>query len=100
MSTTERHALSVTVQNNPGVLARVAVLMARRSVNIDHLAVGPTHDPEVSRMTLLVEVPAEKLSQVTAQLHKLVEVIDIDELPDVPGTRQRLWAANQGTPPE
>jgi acetolactate synthase I/III small subunit len=74
------HTLSVLVENKPGVLARIAGLFSRRSFNIESLAVGPTEHPEVSRMTIVVNVADSPLEQVTKQLNKLVEVIKIVEL--------------------
>ncbi len=93
-----RHALSVLVENNPGVLARVSVLFARRSFNIDHLVVGPTEDPKVSRMTIVVNVGEEQLHRVTSQLDKLIEVIHIEELEDAASIREALWAINDNGP--
>ena len=75
-----RHTLSVLVENKPGVLARIAGLFSRRGFNIDSLAVGPTEHPEISRMTIVVDVEDSPLEQVTKQLNKLVEVIKIVEL--------------------
>jgi acetolactate synthase-1/3 small subunit len=75
-----RHTLSVLVENKPGVLARVASLFSRRGFNIDSLAVGPTEHPDVSRMTIVVNVEDLPLEQVTKQLNKLVNVIKIVEL--------------------
>jgi acetolactate synthase-1/3 small subunit len=75
-----RHTLSVLVENKPGVLARIAGLFSRRGFNIDSLAVGPTEHPEISRMTIVVNVEDSPLEQVTKQLNKLVEVIKIVEL--------------------
>jgi len=72
--------MSVLVENKPGVLARIAGLFSRRGFNIDSLAVGPTEHPEVSRMTIVVNVEESPLEQVTKQLNKLVEVIKIVEL--------------------
>ncbi len=74
------HTLSVLVENKPGVLARIAGLFSRRGFNIDSLAVGPTEHPEISRMTIVVNVEESPLEQVTKQLNKLVEVIKIVEL--------------------
>jgi acetolactate synthase-1/3 small subunit len=74
------HTLSVLVENKPGVLARIAGLFSRRGFNIHSLAVGPTEHPEVSRMTIVVNVEDSPLEQVTKQLNKLVEVIKIVEL--------------------
>lgn len=75
-----KHTLSVLVENKPGVLARVAGLFSRRGFNIDSLAVGPTEHPEISRMTIVVDVAELPLEQVTKQLNKLVNVIKIVEL--------------------
>jgi acetolactate synthase I/III small subunit len=75
-----KHTLSVLVENKHGVLARVAALVARRDFNIDSLAVGPTEHPDVSRMTIVVNVDEHPLEQVTKQLNKLVNVIKIVEL--------------------
>ena len=75
-----KSTLSVLVENKPGVLARVASLFARRGFNIESLAVGPTEDPQLSRMTIVVSVDTHPLEQVTKQLNKLVNVIKIVEL--------------------
>lgn len=75
-----RHTLSVLVENKPGVLARIAGLFSRRGFNIDSLAVGPTENPEVSRMTIVVTVDRLPLEQVTKQLNKLINVLKIVEL--------------------
>lgn len=75
-----KHTLSVLVENKPGVLARVAGLFSRRAFNIHSLAVGPTEHPEVSRITVVVDVEALPLEQVTKQLNKLVHVLKIVEL--------------------
>jgi acetolactate synthase-1/3 small subunit len=75
-----RHTLSVLVENKPGVLTRVAALFARRAFNIHSLAVGPTEHAEISRITVVVDVDASPLEQVTKQLNKLVNVLKIVEL--------------------
>ena len=75
-----RHTLSVLVENKPGVLARVSALFARRAFNITSLAVGPTENPTVSRITVVVDVESQPLEQVTKQLNKLVNVLKIVEL--------------------
>ncbi len=74
------HTLSVLVENTPGVLARVSSLFMRRGFNIDSLAVGPTEIPEISRMTIVVNVDELPLEQVTKQLNKLINVLKIVEL--------------------
>ncbi|MDQ0287007.1 acetolactate synthase-1/3 small subunit [Desulfofundulus luciae] len=75
-----RHTLAVLVENNPGVLARVAGLFSRRGYNIDSLAVGRTDNPAISRMTIVVEGDDRVLEQVTKQLHKLIDVIKISDI--------------------
>ncbi|GAA2822919.1 acetolactate synthase small subunit [Crossiella cryophila] len=85
-----RHTLSVLVENKPGVLARVAGLFSRRGFNIESLAVGPTENPEVSRMTIVVAVELLPLEQVTKQLNKLVNVIKIVELDQAISVRREL----------
>ncbi|CCH73135.1 acetolactate synthase small subunit [Nostocoides australiense] len=74
------HTLSVLVEDKPGVLARISALFSRRGFNIISLAVGPTEHPDVSRMTVVVDVEELPLEQVTKQLNKLVEVLKVVEL--------------------
>jgi acetolactate synthase-1/3 small subunit len=85
-----RHTLSVLVENKPGVLARIAGLFSRRGFNIDSLAVGPTENPDVSRMTIVVNVEELPLEQVTKQLNKLIEVIKIVELDPASAVQREL----------
>ena len=82
MSTTARrqHTLEVLVENAPGVLARVAGLFSRRAFNIDSLNVGPTENPTISKMIIVVGVEGHSLEQVIAQLDKLISVISIKEI--------------------
>jgi acetolactate synthase-1/3 small subunit len=75
-----KHTLSVLVENKPGVLTRVASLFARRGFNIDSLAVGITEDPTLSRMTIVVDADDVAIEQVTKQLHKLINVLKIQNL--------------------
>lgn len=75
-----RHILAVLVENNPGVLTRVAGLFSRRGYNIDSLTVGRTENQNISRMTIVVEGDDLVLEQVTKQLHKLIDVIKINDI--------------------
>lgn len=75
-----RRILAVLVENQPGVLARVAGLIRRRGFNIDSLAVGVTDDPRISRITLVVAGDEPTLNQVSKQLDKLIEVIRVTDL--------------------
>lgn len=85
-----RHTLSVLVENKPGILARIAALFSRRGFNIDSLAVGPTEHPEISRMTIVVNVEDLPLEQVTKQLNKLIHVLKIVELDPASSVQREL----------
>lgn len=85
-----KHTLSVLVENKPGVLARIAGLFSRRGFNIHSLAVGPTEHPEISRITIVVNVEEHPLEQVTKQLNKLVNVIKIVELDSSASVQREL----------
>ena len=79
--TSERfHTIVTTVENKPGVLARVAGLFSRRGFNIESLAVAPTDNEKFSRITFTVDVESAPLEQVIHQLDKLINVVDIQEL--------------------
>ena len=78
--TGRKHILSILVENKPGVLTRISGLFARRGFNIDTLAVGPTDDEALSRITLTLDGAMHPIDQVTKQLHKLVNVIKIRDL--------------------
>lgn len=77
------HVIIVQVENKPGVLARVASMFAGRGFNIHSLAVGPTADPSLSRMTVVVDGP--EMEQIIKQLYKLVHTVKVTELS--PGDR-------------
>jgi acetolactate synthase-1/3 small subunit len=74
-----RHTLSVLVENQFGVLARVAGMFSGRGFNIDTLNVAPTHDPSLSRITVVVRGDDKVLDQLIKQLRKLVNVIDVND---------------------
>ena len=76
----DRHTLSVLVENRPGVLARVAGLFARRAFNINSLSVSPTERPEISRITVTAYVETVPLEQIIKQLNKLLHVLKIVEI--------------------
>jgi acetolactate synthase-1/3 small subunit len=92
---TKQHTLEVLVENEPGVLARVAGLFSRRAYNIHTLSVGPTADPAISKMDIVVNVEGHALEQVIAQLDKLISVISIKEI--TPGTKK---SDNSNTQPD
>jgi acetolactate synthase-1/3 small subunit len=71
------HTISVLVENQPGVLARVAHVFARRGFNLESLAVSRTEDPTVSRMTIVVAGDEAAFSQMSKQIFKLIDVIKV-----------------------
>ena len=75
-----KHCLSVLVENKPGALTRVTSMFARRGYNIESLAVGPTERDDVSRITLRVDCAQHSLEQIEKQMHKLVNVLRVQEL--------------------
>lgn len=75
-----KRTLSILVENQFGVLARVAGLFSRRGFNIESLSVAPTEDPTLSRITLVTLVDEQELEQLTKQLHKLVDVVKISDI--------------------
>ena len=84
------HILTVTVENKPGVLSRVAGLFSRRAFNIFSLAVSPTDDERFSRMTIVVDAETAPLEQVVKQLNKLIPVIKITEIAPGDGVEREL----------
>jgi acetolactate synthase-1/3 small subunit len=95
----DRHTLSVLVENKPGVLTRIAGMFARRGYNIHSLAVGPTDDERVSRLTIVVGTEAVQLEQITKQLNKLVHVLKIVELDPESAVERELQLVKVGADP-
>jgi acetolactate synthase I/III small subunit len=76
----QNHIISVLVENKAGVLAKISGLFSRRGFNIESLAVGPTEDEKISRITIVVNAETHSMEQVIKQLYKLINVIKIQEL--------------------
>lgn len=79
-----KHTLVALVEDKPGVLNRVASLFRRRAFNIESLAVGHTHEPHISRMTIVVDTEYTPAALVEANLMKLINVIDVQDVTKVP----------------
>src|SRR5688500_4272593 len=77
-----RHTISILVENKFGVLTRIAGLFSGRGYNIDTLNVGPTQDPDTSRMTVVTRGDDATLEQIVKQLNKLVEVLNVHDFRD------------------
>lgn len=86
----EKHILSVLVENHAGVLSKVAGLFSRRGFNIDSLAVGITHDPTISRITIEVTGDENTVEQISKQLNKLIDVIKIKTLKSHDAVKREL----------
>ncbi len=85
-----KHTLSALVQDQPGVLTRIAGMFARRGYNIDSLTVGPTERPGVSRITMVVPGDNHEVEQITKQLYKLIDVLKVTDITDSPCVEREL----------
>ena len=72
-----RHIISILLENEPGALSRVVGLFAQRGYNIETLTVAPTEDETLSRMTMTTTGDERKIEQITKQLNKLIEVVQV-----------------------
>lgn len=93
-----QHTLSVIVEDKPGVLARVSAMFSNRGFNIHSLAVGPTHIEGRSHITLVVDAP--ELEQLKKQLHKLVNVIKVQEIDPAESLESEVMMARVSCTPE
>ncbi len=85
-----KHTLSVLVEDQSGALSRISGLFARRGFNIESLAVGPAEAPGISRLTMVVEGDDETLQQMSKQLDKLVNVLNVIDLTILPAVEREL----------
>ncbi len=86
----ERHVISVLLENRSGALSRVVGLFSARGYNIDSLTVAPTEDAELSRMTIVSRGDAALIEQITKQLNKLIEVFKVVDLTEAPFAEREL----------
>ncbi len=94
-----KHTLSVLVEDEAGVLTRIAGLFARRGFNIESLAVGPAEQGGVSRITMVVPGDERDIEQLTKQLYKLIHVLKVQDITDVPCVERELMLIKvNGTP--
>jgi acetolactate synthase I/III small subunit len=94
-----RHVISALVMNEPGVLANVAGMFAARGFNIDSLVVGRTENPELSRMTIVVNADDTTLEQVRKQLGKLVPVVKVRDFNETAYIERDLLLLKVGVGP-
>ena len=93
-----KHTLSVLVEDESGALSRIAGLFARRGFNIDSLAVGPAEADGRSRLTMVVEGDQQTLQQMTKQLDKLVNVLQVLDLSQRPAVERELMLMKVAAP--
>ena len=92
-----KHTLSVLVEDESGVLTRIASLFARRGFNIDSLAVGPSEQPSISRITMVVPSNKKTIEQIKKQLYKLVNILRIQDITDIPCVERELMLIKVNT---
>ncbi|GAB4280406.1 MAG TPA: acetolactate synthase small subunit [Oscillatoriaceae cyanobacterium M33_DOE_052] len=85
-----KHTLSVLVEDEAGVLTRIAGLFARRGFNIESLAVGPAEQLGISRITMVVPGDERAIEQLTKQLYKLINVLKVQDITDIPCVEREL----------
>ncbi|WP_330203927.1 acetolactate synthase small subunit [Cyanobacterium sp. Dongsha4] len=85
-----KHTISVLVEDEAGVLTRIAGLFARRGFNIESLAVGPAEQSGISRITMVVPGDDDTIEQLTKQLHKLINVIKVTDITKIPCVEREL----------
>ncbi len=85
-----KHTLSVLVQDESGVLTRIAGLFARRGFNIESLAVGPAEEAGISRITMVVPGDDQVIEQLAKQLYKLINVLKVQDITETPSVEREL----------
>ena len=86
----QRHIISILVENEAGALSRIAGLFSARAYNIESLTVAPTEDPSMSRMTIVTSGSEDVIEQITKQLNKLVEVVKVVDLSEAQHIEREL----------
>lgn len=95
-----KHTLSVLVEDEAGVLTRIAGLFARRGFNIESLAVGPAEGEGISRITMVVPGDERSIEQLTNQLYKLVNVLKVEDVTQTPCVERELMLIKVGVTTE
>jgi len=85
-----KHTLSVLVEDEAGVLSRIASLFARRGFNIESLAVGPAEQEGISRITMVVPGDDRVIEQISKQLYKLINVLKVQNVTETPCVEREL----------
>ena len=97
---TNKYLLSILVDDEPGVLSRIAGLFSGRGFNIDSLSVASTTEPDVSRITMVTKCEPHIIEQIKKQLHKLINVITVNDLTDKKYVQRELALIKINAQPE
>ena len=100
MMNTNSYLLSILVDDEPGVLSRIAGLFSGRGFNIDSLSVANTAEPDVSRITMVTKCEPHIIDQIKKQLHKLINVITVNDLTDKKYVQRQLALIKVNAQPE
>jgi acetolactate synthase-1/3 small subunit len=92
-----KHTLSVLVEDESGVLTRIAGLFARRGFNIESLAVGQAEQPGISRITMVVDGDQRTIEQITKHLYKLINVLKVQDITNLPSVERELMLLKVNT---
>ena len=92
-----KHTLSVLVEDESGVLTRIAGLFARRGFNIESLAVGHAEQPGISRITMVVDGDQRTIEQITKHLYKLINVLKVQDITNLPSVERELMLLKVNT---
>jgi acetolactate synthase-1/3 small subunit len=95
-----KHTLSVLVEDESGVLTRIAGLFARRGYNIESLAVGPAEQVGISRITMVLPGDYRTIEQLTKQLYKLINVLKVQDITSLPSGERELMLLKVSAPNE
>jgi acetolactate synthase-1/3 small subunit len=85
-----KKTLSITVYNESGVLTRISTVFSSRGFNIDSIAVGPTENPEISKIIIVIPGDHQTIEQITKQLNKLIQVIEVKDITTCPCVEREL----------
>ena len=89
-----KKTLSVTVYNESGVLTRISTVFSSRGFNIDSIAVGPTENIGISKIIIVLPGDSQTIEQITKQLNKLIQVLEVKDITNIPSVERELFTKN------
>jgi acetolactate synthase I/III small subunit len=85
-----KYTFSILVEDEPGILTRITGLFTRRGFNLESITIGSSEKPGISRLTLIVPTEVDNADQITKQLYKLINVLKVENITDVPSVDREL----------